>query len=188
MIRSSVCTWENKAQGCEDRLPESSAGERGKDNPPILKNENQTTTQPEQHPPWPSSCAPPAPPYAPGRPLPEVGIAGRPVCCSCITNPDGRSNKESVITHLVILPDLTDKITESFIDVDALLCRRFNELAAKVFGKVTALYLRDVASTTYQRVMIKKSEHTVHTNLSFVLQIAFIGDHNDGERVLVFYS
>lgn len=42
-----------------------------------------TTTQPEQHPPWPSSWGAPLP-YCPGRPLPEVGIAGLPVCCSWI--------------------------------------------------------------------------------------------------------
>lgn len=47
-----------------------------------------------------------------------------------------------MITHayLVVLPDFTDEVSEGLIDVDPLLGRRLDELAAKVLRKVTALW------------------------------------------------
>jgi hypothetical protein len=35
---------------------------------------------------------------------------------------------------LIILSDFSHEITESFINVDPLFCRRFDKLASKVFG------------------------------------------------------
>ena len=42
-------------------------------------------------------------------------------------------------TYLVVLPDLTDELAECLVDVDALLGRRLDELAAEVLCKITAL-------------------------------------------------
>ena len=41
--------------------------------------------------------------------------------------------------HLVVLPDLTDEVSERLIDVDTLLSRGLNKLAAKVLCQVTTL-------------------------------------------------
>ena len=42
---------------------------------------------------------------------------------------------------LVVLADLADKVGERLVDVDALLGRRLDELAAEVLREVTALYI-----------------------------------------------
>jgi len=67
---------------------------------------------------------------------------------------------------LVVFPDFTHEIAERFIDIDPLLGRSFDKLASKVFCEIAAL---------------------VHANLTLVLEIALIGDHNDGERVLILH-
>ena len=41
---------------------------------------------------------------------------------------------------LVVLANRADKVGERFVDVDALLRRRLDELAAKVLRKITALW------------------------------------------------
>lgn len=43
-------------------------------------------------------------------------------------------------SYLVVLPDLSYKVAESFVHVDALFRRRLDELAAKVLGQITTLY------------------------------------------------
>ena len=41
--------------------------------------------------------------------------------------------------YLVVLANLTDEVSESLINIDTLLCRRLDELAAKMLGKITTL-------------------------------------------------
>jgi hypothetical protein len=48
---------------------------------------------------------------------------------------------EDALADFVVLPDLTNEVTESLVDVDALFCRCLDELARKMFGEVTALCL-----------------------------------------------
>lgn len=67
----------------------------------------------------------------------------------------------------VVFANLADEVAEGLINVDALLGRRFDELAPKVLSKVTAL---------------------VHTNLSLVLEIALVSHNDDRERILVLDS
>ena len=45
----------------------------------------------------------------------------------------------SIYAYLVVLPDLTDKVGEGLVDVDALLGRGLDEFAAEVLREVTAL-------------------------------------------------
>lgn len=61
---------------------------------------------------------------------------------------------------LVVLPYLADEVAECFVDVDALLSRCLDELAAKVLCKVTAL---------------------IHSNLSFILKVALVSHDDDRE-------
>lgn len=51
------------------------------------------------------------------------------------------------MAHLVVLPDLPDELAERLIDVDAVLRRGLNELAAEVLRKVTTLCRRNLFST-----------------------------------------
>jgi len=68
---------------------------------------------------------------------------------------------------LVVPSDLTDKDNEGFVDVDAHFGGGFDELAAEVLGKVTAL---------------------VHADLTLVFQIALVRHDDNGERVLVLHT
>lgn len=68
---------------------------------------------------------------------------------------------------LVVLSYLADEVAERLVDVNALLSRCFDELAAKVFCKVTAL---------------------IHSNLSFILKIALVSHDDDRERILVLHT
>lgn len=65
---------------------------------------------------------------------------------------------------LVVLANLPDEITESLVDVDPLLGRGLDELAAEVLGEVTAL---------------------VHADLALILEITLVRHDDDRERVLV---
>lgn len=65
---------------------------------------------------------------------------------------------------LVVLPYLTDEVAERLVDVNALLSRCLDELAAEVLCKVTAL---------------------IHSNLSLILEIALVSHDNDRERILI---
>jgi hypothetical protein len=42
-------------------------------------------------------------------------------------------------THLVELSDFPDEVHECLVDIDTLLSRRLDELAAKMLGQVTTL-------------------------------------------------
>ena len=44
----------------------------------------------------------------------------------------------------VVLANLPDEVAKGLVDIDALLGRCLNELAAKVFGKVAALYTTSI--------------------------------------------
>jgi hypothetical protein len=58
-------------------------------------------------------------------------------------------------------------LAESFVDIDSLLRRSLDKLAAKVLGQVTTF---------------------VHSDLSFIFQIALVGDNNDRESILILDS
>jgi len=71
------------------------------------------------------------------------------------------------LLFLVISADFTNEVTESIIDVDSLLSRCLDEFAVKVACQITAL---------------------IHTDLSLVLEIAFVSDDNHWKGVLVLYA
>ena len=48
---------------------------------------------------------------------------------------------EDVLADFVVLPDFTNEVTKRLINIDTLFCRCLDELARKMFGEVTALYL-----------------------------------------------
>lgn len=73
-------------------------------------------------------------------------------------------NGSARLLFLVVLSDLADEVRESLVDVDALLGRRFNEFATKVFCKISAL---------------------IHANLALVFKVALVGDDDDRERILI---
>jgi hypothetical protein len=50
-----------------------------------------------------------------------------------------RDNGLQEYTHLVMLPNLTNKIFEGFIHVDTLFRGRLDELAVEMLGKIPTL-------------------------------------------------
>lgn len=76
-------------------------------------------------------------------------------------------NGSACLLLFVVLSYLADEIAECLVDVDALLSRCFDELAAKVFCKVTAL---------------------IHSNLSLILKIALVSYDDNRERILVLHT
>jgi len=65
---------------------------------------------------------------------------------------------------LVVSSGFAHEVGECLINVDPLLGGRLDELASKVFCQISALIVADLA---------------------FVLEVALVGDDDDGERVLV---
>lgn len=76
-------------------------------------------------------------------------------------------NGSACLLFLVVLSYLADKVAERLIDVNALLSRCLDELAAKVLCEVTAL---------------------IHANLSLILKITLVSHDNDRERILVLHA
>lgn len=100
-----------------------------------------TTTQLPQQPPALSSLGCPIPgPYPPAWVGALDWMPGRPVCCSCGEGQTTENRWDVWITDLVILPNFTDKVRKGLVNVNALLCRRFDELATEVLCKVTSLW------------------------------------------------
>ena len=54
----------------------------------------------------------------------------------------GDGEGAGVNANLIVLPDLTDEITEGLVNVNTLFCGCFDELAAKVLGEIAALWQR----------------------------------------------
>jgi hypothetical protein len=92
---------------------------------------------------------------------------------------------EDTLADFVVLPDLTNEVTESLVNVDALFCRCLDKFARKMFGEVTALCLRPMLRRLRSKI---QGGRTVHAHLSLIFQITFVGDHNNGKHVLIFYS
>lgn len=80
---------------------------------------------------------------------------------------------------------------ESFVDIYPLFCGGLNEATAKVFGKFTTLFRR-ADSICGQMILLraeaKKREPTMRSHLTFVLQIALVGYHNNRKVISVFDS
>ena len=64
-------------------------------------------------------------------------------------------------TYLVVFPDLTNQVGESFVYVDALLRRCLDELAAKVLCEVAALCQEPRISPNSYATCTKLSEADV---------------------------
>jgi hypothetical protein len=73
----------------------------------------------------------------------------------------------SFSTYTLVPPDGTDNSNKRVVDVDALLGGSLDALGAKALGEVAAL---------------------VRLNLALVLEVALVGNNDDGEVVLVLYA
>ena len=58
-------------------------------------------------------------------------------------------------TYLVVLPDLTHEVRERLVDVDSLLRRGLDELAAKVLREVTPLCYTETTSGFIEFILTK---------------------------------
>lgn len=72
--------------------------------------------------------------------------------------------RRTSLLFLVILPDLPNKVMESFVDIDPLLRRRLNELASKVLREITTL---------------------IYANLSLIFQVTLVCDDYNGKGIFV---
>lgn len=73
---------------------------------------------------------------------------------------------------------------EGLINIDTLLRRCLDELAAKVLCKVPSLCAMSIRASRRQLL----ERRTVHANLALIFKIALVGDDDDREGVLVFHS
>lgn len=85
--------------------------------------------------------------------------------------------------HLLIPPDSPDNTNESFIHIHPLLSRCFDTLCIEALGEVSTLCTRS-AECGYPTLRCKL---TVDLDLTLILQITLISNHDDGEIILVLY-
>jgi len=88
-------------------------------------------------------------------------------------------------TNLVILPDLPNKVMESFVDVDPLFRRGLDELASKMLCEITTFYYNCMVNTRAGGWMCRRSGHTIYANLSLIFQVRLVRDDYNRKRILV---
>jgi len=90
------------------------------------------------------------------------------------------------LTDLVVLSDFSNECTESLVDIDSLLGRRLDKFAAKVLGEITPLYIGVIKSVSACGDINHQNRiQTIHPNLSFILQIALVGNDDNRESILI---
>lgn len=88
-------------------------------------------------------------------------------------------------TYCISYPDLTNTFPERLINIDSVLCGRFNEPASEKPCQIAAFYKPIISSTVMER---HDNELTIPANLPLILEIAFVRDQHEGYRILIFHS
>jgi hypothetical protein len=93
-------------------------------------------------------------------------------------------NERDGRNYVAVFAYLADEAAEGLVDVDSELGRRFDEWAFKSPRELTAL-LTKRASQSWDILRGRRGQYTTDANLTLELQIALIGDNDDGEVVLI---